>query len=681
MSICLKCKKELEDNAKFCSECGAKVSHVTFCPHCRKKINAEFAFCPYCGESVKINASEEERKNVQLHIDKKIIKIGSSAVAAVLVMVLVVSLIIGAVSKENYMFYIKHRELFSANMRNLKSWQVSEEFDGSSDFDNEQMKNYASYFSDYVKISKDKKSIFYVDRLEGLSQFSLYHQKINSNQEPERIAKDITMFKISEEGDCVSYLREDDSLYWDDLNDRKKVASDVTTFYMSDDGKMFLYLTREGDGYYHNIGEEKQKIDSEIINFSHVSDDLKTVYYLKSNELYKKVLGKDAVLLSSDVKQVVKIYESGEIYYLKGADITINLEDYVEDDMLEADATTEQLEMPTYPNISDYATQEEYEVAYAEYVQAFSVYQQTSEKNLYKEEREKLRTMGLEGRTVDISENQLCYFDGKKEHIVTEKVAGYKNFAEDNAAVIYSVYNDSEVNKVKFSDIKNSYNIENMVREAFISNTSYYIAIKAKASEINQQGAYLFDISAQADSIYILAEKAQEPVEDEIVIQTDSTNQFDLYQIKISGQKLEKAKKIDSNLYHNIHVTEDNHCVYYKKVNENDQSADMYLDGKKVESDVRLNAVKYDKDTGNLWYMVDWEEKTQYGTLKKYTGEKITKVSDEVYHYEILPEGDVLYLYDYSTENYEGELYLYKKNRSRKVDEEVIMIIPIEENE
>lgn len=681
MSICLKCKKELEDNAKFCSECGAKVSHVTSCPHCSKKINAEFAFCPYCGESVKINASEEERKNVQLHIDKKIIKIGSSAVAAVLVMVLVVSLIIGAVSKENYMFYIKHRELFSANMRNLKSWQVSEEFAGSADFDNDQIKNYASYFPNYVKISKDKKSVFYVDHLEGMDQFSLYHQKINSNKEPRRIAKDITTFKISEEGDCVSYMREDGSLYWDDFTDRKKVASDVTRFYMSGDGKMFLYLTREGDGYYHTIGEEKQKIDGEIINFSHVSDDLKTVYYLKSNELYKKVLGKDAVLLSSDVKQVVKVYESGEIYYLKGADTTVNLEDYVEDDMLEADATTEPLVIPTYPNSSDYATEEEYEAAYDEYVQTFSAYQQAIEKNMYKETREELRTIGLAGRTVDIPEKQLCYFDGKKEHIVAEKVAGYENFAEENAAVIYSVYNDSEVDKVKFSDIKNSYNIENMVRQAFASNTNYYIAVKDKASEINQQGVCFFDISAQADSIYILAEKPQEPGEDEVVVQTDSTNQYDLYQIKISGQKLGKSKKIDSNVYHSIYVTDDNHYVYYKKVKENEQKADMYMDGKKVESDVRLNAVKYDKDTGTLWYMVDWEEKIQYGTLKKYTGEKITKVSDEVYHYEVLPDGEVLYLYNYSTEIYEGELYLYKKNKSRKVDEEVIVIIPIQENE
>ena len=79
--------------------------------------------------------------------------------------------------------------------------------------------------------------------------------------------------------------------------------------------------------------------------------------------------------------------------------------------------------------------------------------------------------------------------------------------------------------------------------------------------------------------------------------------------------------------------------------------------------------------------MVDWEDKEQYGTLKEYNGKKIVKVSDEVYAYEVLQTGEVLYLYDYSIENYEGELHLYKKNKARKVDDNVVAIIPITENE
>lgn len=672
MSICLKCKKELEDNAKFCSECGTKVTHSVACPYCKNKVNVGFVFCPYCGMEMANDVPQIRRQKPQLNVDKKILKIGGSAVAAILVIVLLVSFILNAVSKDNYLFYIKHDELFSANMQNLKTWQLSEYFADSVEVDNEKMKNYVSYFSKHVKISEDKKNIFYIDRLESMNEFSLYHRKADSNKEPNKIAKGVTTFDISKKGDCVSYLRGDSTLYWHDLNDRKKIASDVTTFHMSEDGKTLLYLTEDEEAYYHILGEEKQKIDSEMISFSYVSDDLNTVYYLKASELYKKTMGKEPVLLSSDVRQLVKIYESGEIYYLKGADVTINLEDYVEDDMLEADATTEELVMPTYPNLSDYATQEEYEAAYTEYTKAMEEYQQAMAKNLYKTERENLRKNGLEGRTVSIPENQLCYYDGKKEQVVAEKVIGYENYAEDNAAVIYSTYSDSEVRKVKFSEIQSSYNVENMVREAFTSSCNYYVSVQGKSSQINQPGAYLFATNAQADNIYILAEKTEESGEEKV---------FDLYQIKVSGQRAGKLKKIDSDVYSIIDLIDDDHYVYYKKVDETKQSADLYMDGKKVESDVRLNTVKYDKNTGNLWYMVDWENKDQYGTLKKYDGDKILKVSDEVYSYEILPTGEVLYLYDYSIENYEGELYIYKKNKCRKIDEDVVAIIPIQEKQ
>ena len=681
MSICLKCKKELEENAKFCSECGTKVSHSVLCSHCNKKVNAGFAFCPYCGMEMTNDVPKRIYQKPQFNIDKKIIKIGSSAVAAILVVVLLASFILNVVNKDNYLFYIKNEELFSANVQKLKTWQVSEYLADSVEVDNQKMKTYTTYFSNHVKVSEDKKNIFYLDRLESMTQFSLYHRKVDSNKEPNKLAKNVTMFEISNKGDGVAYLRGEGSLYWDDMKDRKKIADNVTTFQMSEDGKILVYLTEEGDGYHYVIGEKSQKIDSDITNFSYVSEDIKTVYYLKDAELYKKALGKEAVLISSDVEQIVKVYESGEIYYLKNESVVVNLEDYVEDDMLEADATMVNPEMPSSPLLTEGVTQEEYEAAYVQYEQEMQAYYQAMSSYMYKEERENLRANGLEGRTVNIPQKQLFYFDGKKEQIVSEQVIGYENYAKDNAAVIYSTYSDVEVSKVKFSEIQSSYNLENMVREAFASKCNYYVTVKDKSSEISVSEAYSFNINKSADNIYILAGKTEASKESETSVETDGMSRFDLYQIKISGQKAGKPKKIDTNVYSIINLIDDNHYAYYKKVDEQKQSGDMYIDGKKVESDVRLNMIKFDQNTGNLWYMVDWEDKEQYGTLKKYDGKKIVRVSDEVYTYELLQTGEVLYLYDYSIEKYEGELHLYKKNKAQKVDDNVVAIIPITENE
>lgn len=223
MSVCLKCKKQLEDDIKYCSECGTKVPQAASCPHCNKKVNLGFVFCPYCGANIKTDALNDEHKKSFLNTDKKILKMGSSVVAVILVIVTAVSLIVNSVSKENYLFYLKDEELFSANLENQKKWQITEAFNESAEFDNQQMLDYASNISKHVKMSKDKNTIFYMDQLESVNRFSLYYRKVNSNKEPEKIAKDVTTFQISDNGDCVSYLRENSSLYWYDLKTAKNL--------------------------------------------------------------------------------------------------------------------------------------------------------------------------------------------------------------------------------------------------------------------------------------------------------------------------------------------------------------------------------------------------------------------------------------------------------------------------
>ena len=49
MSKCSRCGSELAEGAKFCGECGAKVTSVHQCPKCGCELSTGAKFCGECG--------------------------------------------------------------------------------------------------------------------------------------------------------------------------------------------------------------------------------------------------------------------------------------------------------------------------------------------------------------------------------------------------------------------------------------------------------------------------------------------------------------------------------------------------------------------------------------------------------------------------------------------------------
>lgn len=50
--ICPACKTENRKGAKFCSECGKKLSSSNICPNCKTKVSAKAKFCAECGTKI-----------------------------------------------------------------------------------------------------------------------------------------------------------------------------------------------------------------------------------------------------------------------------------------------------------------------------------------------------------------------------------------------------------------------------------------------------------------------------------------------------------------------------------------------------------------------------------------------------------------------------------------------------
>ena len=52
MKICSNCKKELIDEAKFCSECGLEIKEKKLCQNCGGELRDDMKFCAECGTAV-----------------------------------------------------------------------------------------------------------------------------------------------------------------------------------------------------------------------------------------------------------------------------------------------------------------------------------------------------------------------------------------------------------------------------------------------------------------------------------------------------------------------------------------------------------------------------------------------------------------------------------------------------
>ncbi len=76
---CVECGKELADDAKFCSNCGAKVNIEPVCPNCGKKLTIDAKFCSECGAKIgKESGANETAEQQQVQNSQQKVELESS---------------------------------------------------------------------------------------------------------------------------------------------------------------------------------------------------------------------------------------------------------------------------------------------------------------------------------------------------------------------------------------------------------------------------------------------------------------------------------------------------------------------------------------------------------------------------------------------------------------------------
>lgn len=610
---CTKCNAVIPDGSAFCPECGAKVEPIqaapvetapeTFCSNCGAPMAAGSGFCENCGAKAESAPAKPDvvgkAKSVISRIPQKFLKLGLAVVALILVIVIIAAIAGSGSSKINCAMYYKDGELYYTNLPKAKPVEITEDLDGSSTS---------------VRLSKDGKKLFYLDKYDS-GTYTLYYQDMtNTKKDPVKLDTGVTPnYTINEKANLVTYIK-DGTLYQHDLKEKAKIDGDVAEFYVSGDGKQIAYLADkdEDDNYtlFRATGsKEPVKVTSDVSSFYGITEDGKTVLFRKDGGLYLQVNGKDAEKIDSDSRIVGTYYDNGSFYYMKEEEAEIKLSDLITDDKKDDS---------TYDYLRDYLA-------------------------------------GEDATTTNYT-NTLYFYNGKKAVAVAEYVMTYEDYALDTPVIAYTALENGEYPKVSIADYyENGYDA---FEEAWKDAVEYCIAVENTTNAMTLTDVDDLYLTNDGKTAYVLSDVDEE----------DDTGI--LYRVDISGKKLKAAKKIDEDVSDSGHtVVGGSHYVYFKDVKNG--KGELYLDGKKVDDDVRTRGIRYHVNTKKLIYFTDWNSDKELGTLKLYKGGKSSVVKDDVHEFTFTPDGEILFLYDYSISKGKGELYIANGSKQTKIDDDV----------
>lgn len=308
MIICPKCQKQLPDGASFCDGCGTQFQQAVICPKCGNQTPANLGYCQACGvqfaqptapaapaakQGFDFNAILDKIKA----LPKKTLGLIGGGVVAAIAIIIIIAVIAGS-GMPNYAVYMKGNDLIYRDLSKKAGVEIDD--------------------AEKALLSSDGKTLFITE-----DDGDLVYRNVNKpNSEVKKwINTDgVGDLVISENGKVITYTK-DGSLYQKKLGaeTQVKIASEVESFTTTPNGAKVLYVTKDSDVYYVGKVKENPKtvkvaggVDEGSLKF--ISEDLKTIVYLKEASLYSVVAGKSPVKIASDVESV-RAFDTKNIYY------------------------------------------------------------------------------------------------------------------------------------------------------------------------------------------------------------------------------------------------------------------------------------------------------------------------------------------------------------------------------
>lgn len=302
MTVCSVCNCEVADNANFCPNCKARISH---------EVSAE--------KSSVVIVEDQSGSPA-----KRLLKVIIPFVAAILILAVGIGIFSSHVSnqeKKNVMLYYKDGAVYLGSNRfeSVKLFEAAEGYDSVG-----------------VVYSEDCKKLFFTTDRTETGDYTLKCIDTNKTEDVVTVSKNVTNYQISADGKTVVYVK-GGTLYKSDLDKSQKIMDKVASYSVSQNGKKVVFLTRDSKLYMLK-GDEKTKIASDVSSFVKSSaDNFSNIHYVKDGNLYLYD-GKNNKKIADNVAYVVGTYKSGAVHYVKAKQSTVTLADFIEDDMKENDA-------------------------------------------------------------------------------------------------------------------------------------------------------------------------------------------------------------------------------------------------------------------------------------------------------------------------------------------------------
>ncbi len=154
----------------------------------------------------------------------------------------------------------------------------------------------------------------------------------------------------------------------------------------------------------------------------------------------------------------------------------------------------------------------------------------------------------------------------------------------------------------------------------------------------------------------------------------------DLYHISINGTTVSSPKKIASGVGYFLNYYNDGDFGYFKNVEVENFTADLYMNGQMVDSGVYMWFYRHLEAPNTFVYLKNIagsksKSKSETNTLMMYQNTKLIKIADQVYDCKVY--GDNLVYLTYSNPNEKvGELHLYTaKGEDILIDQDVTQML------
>lgn len=661
MAFCTQCGNKLEENARFCVQCGAAVKAPAAAPAPAPAPAAPAtapvatAPAPAVAPPVAVVPAAPAPAPAKKGGKGKLwIALAAAATATIVLVVTLLAIFAGG-SAANY-YYMKNGQLYASG--------------AGMDYPVQLTTGTCQETVGQKMVECAEADLLFYPEYNYDGTFTLCCRTLSDPASvPVEIETGIQNYQVSADGDMILYIK-DGTLYQRFATERVKVDDEVVGFITWDGGEKLLYVTEDDTAYYKEGDEPRVKIDGYATGIFGITAQTDTIIYLKDDILYKKPLDGERVKIDNEVHSVIFV-EDGKVYYTKKNTNTTALIDYVEDDLAQQDAAITKPVYPTYPdypNFWEYGSDDEYSAAMEQFNKDLAQY--NADRDAYTEQlaaynqklaRDRLRDT-LSKTTYTHTTYTLYYYDGETATMINDTMATDQAVTRCPNGLVYLASETQEQSAViKLSEIDFANEVQRLVESSMASAKTARLVYNGTDSALDVEYGSYWRFNTDGTALYC------------IVADATGSETGTFYRLAITNDTASAAQIVDTKVDMSYPTFNDqNEPIYYK--NANGSIADLYVNGTLVVEGVYRSLTILD---GKLYFFTDWNKDRQEGTLTCFDGEKITALAEDVHAFEVTDEDELLVIADYSTVRESGTLYLLQDGEATYIDDEVSAIVTV----